>query len=241
MRPSCKSSSTCHVCFVNNFFLSSVFSNQSISYSMSWCAGCLSWWGPLQRGDLCRGFNQLLIDVWLLVSEVSTLNLILLTTQTMVTTGILPLQGKIPMVELGLWINGFYNLNVNIILTNPVFRHWRKFKNLPPPNNFEVVNGLASNVCIFRFFITMCSNGPVGCYRFCRTLRINSRILFRLLAAFQLRCPPQRVCQDVVTDGVSVCGYYQQAPKLSTTGSTVSQTVRFHETLRKAIQGGARH
>ena len=57
---------------------------------MSWCAGCLSWWGPLQRGDLCRWFIQLLIDVWLLVSEVSTLNLILLTTQTMVNTGILP-------------------------------------------------------------------------------------------------------------------------------------------------------
>ena len=57
---------------------------------MSWCAGCLSWWGPLQRGDLCRGFSQLLIDVWLLVIEVSTLNLILLTTQTTVTTGILP-------------------------------------------------------------------------------------------------------------------------------------------------------
>ena len=49
-----------------------------------------------------RGFNQLLIDVWLLVSEVSTLNLILLTTQNMVTTGILPPQGKIPMVEPGI-------------------------------------------------------------------------------------------------------------------------------------------
>ena len=84
-----------------NFFFSSIISNQSIRYSMSWCAGCLSWWGPLQR-DLCRGFSQLLIHVWLLVSEVSTLNLILLTTQTMVTTGILPLQGKIPMVEPGI-------------------------------------------------------------------------------------------------------------------------------------------
>ena len=39
---------------------------------------------------------NLLIDVWLLVSEVSNLNLILLTTQTMVTTGILPSQGKSP-------------------------------------------------------------------------------------------------------------------------------------------------
>jgi hypothetical protein len=32
-----------------------------------------------------------LIDLWLLVNEVSTLRLNLLTTQTMVTTGILPL------------------------------------------------------------------------------------------------------------------------------------------------------
>ena len=88
--------------FSTIFFFSSVFSNQSIRYSMSWCAGCLSWWGPLQRGDLCRGFNELLIELWLLVTEVSTLNLILLTTQTMVTTGILPLQGKIPMVEPGI-------------------------------------------------------------------------------------------------------------------------------------------
>ena len=32
----------------------------------------------------------MLIDVWLLVDEVSTLSLNLLTTQTMVTTGILP-------------------------------------------------------------------------------------------------------------------------------------------------------
>ena len=46
--------------------------------------------------------HSLLIELWLLVTEVSTLSLILLTTQTMVTTGILPLQGKIPMVELGI-------------------------------------------------------------------------------------------------------------------------------------------
>ena len=46
--------------------------------------------------------QSLLIDVWLLVTEVSTLNLIPLTTQTMVTTGILPLHGKIPMVEPGI-------------------------------------------------------------------------------------------------------------------------------------------
>ena len=46
--------------------------------------------------------QSLLIELWLLVIEVSTLTLILLTTQTMVTTGILPLQGKIPMVEPGI-------------------------------------------------------------------------------------------------------------------------------------------
>ena len=46
--------------------------------------------------------QSLLIELWLLVTEVSTLSLILLTTQTMVTTGILPLQGKIPMVEPGI-------------------------------------------------------------------------------------------------------------------------------------------
>ena len=43
--------------------------------------------------------QSLLIELWFLVSEVSTLNLILLTTQTMVTTGIIPLQGKIHMLE----------------------------------------------------------------------------------------------------------------------------------------------
>ena len=46
--------------------------------------------------------QSLLIELWLLVTEVSTLSLILLTTQTMVTTGILPLHGKIPMVEPGI-------------------------------------------------------------------------------------------------------------------------------------------
>ena len=46
--------------------------------------------------------QSLLIELWLLVTEVSTLSLILLTIQTMVTTGILPLQGKIPMVEPGI-------------------------------------------------------------------------------------------------------------------------------------------
>ena len=86
-----------HSSYLFFFPLSFVISNQNIRYSMSWCAGCLSWWGPLQRGDLCRGFSQLLIDVWFVVSEVSTLNLILLTTQTMVTTGILPPQGRSPL------------------------------------------------------------------------------------------------------------------------------------------------
>ena len=46
--------------------------------------------------------QSLLIELWLLVTEVSTLSLIVLTTQTMVTTGILPLQGKIPTVEPGI-------------------------------------------------------------------------------------------------------------------------------------------
>ena len=46
--------------------------------------------------------QSLLIELWFLVTEVSTLNLILLTTQTMVTTGILPLQGKFPMVGPGI-------------------------------------------------------------------------------------------------------------------------------------------
>ena len=75
--------------------------NQQSEYLGTIWADVLSWLGPLQRGDLCRGFNQLLIDVWLLVSEVSPLSLILLTTQTMVTTGIHPPQGKFPMVERG--------------------------------------------------------------------------------------------------------------------------------------------
>ena len=88
----------CRKCLSLSLSLSlfSVISNRSTGYSMSSCAGSLSWWGPLQRGDLCRGFSQLLIDVWLLVNEVSTLTLNLLTTQTMVTTGIIPPQGKSP-------------------------------------------------------------------------------------------------------------------------------------------------
>ena len=46
--------------------------------------------------------QSLLIDFWLLVAEVSTLSLNLLTTQTMVTTGIPPPTRKIPMVEPGI-------------------------------------------------------------------------------------------------------------------------------------------
>ena len=46
--------------------------------------------------------QSLMIELWLLGTEVSTLSLILLTTQTMVTRGILPLQGKISMVEQGI-------------------------------------------------------------------------------------------------------------------------------------------
>ena len=46
--------------------------------------------------------QSLFIELWLLVTEVSTLSLIILTTQTMVTTGSLPLQGIIPMVEPGI-------------------------------------------------------------------------------------------------------------------------------------------
>jgi hypothetical protein len=43
-----------------------------------------------------REFNHCWLIFWLLVDEVSTLSLNLLITQTMVTTGILPLQGKFP-------------------------------------------------------------------------------------------------------------------------------------------------
>ena len=86
------------LCLKHNFFsLSSTISNQStwVLYElMCWLSLVVR--SPPTRRSLCRGFNQLLIDVWLLVSEVSTLSLIMLTTQTMVTTGILPPQGKSP-------------------------------------------------------------------------------------------------------------------------------------------------
>jgi len=48
--------------------------------------------------------QSLLIELWPLVTEVSTLSLVLLTTQTMVTTGILPLQGKIPIEPGTSWL-----------------------------------------------------------------------------------------------------------------------------------------
>ena len=86
--------------------------NQLSEYKVcfiGWCAGCLGvWlvdsvtcWGPLQRGDLLW-VQSLLIDFWLFIDEVSNLSLNLLTTQTMVTTGILPPTRKIPMVEPGI-------------------------------------------------------------------------------------------------------------------------------------------
>ena len=60
----------------------------------------MCWLSPARRS--LSWIQSLLIELWLLVTEVSTLSLILLTTQTMVITGILPLQGKIPMVEPGI-------------------------------------------------------------------------------------------------------------------------------------------
>jgi hypothetical protein len=45
-----------------SFFSSSLISNQSTRYSMSWCAGWLTWWVPLQRGDLLW-IQSLLIEV----------------------------------------------------------------------------------------------------------------------------------------------------------------------------------
>ena len=77
-------------------FFFSVISNQStwVLYElMCWLSLVVR--SPPARRSL-SWIQSLLIDVWLLVSEVSTLNLILLTTQTMVTTGILPLKGKSP-------------------------------------------------------------------------------------------------------------------------------------------------
>ena len=86
----------------NNFFFSSVISNQSIRLLyelMCWLSVVVR--SPPARRSL-SWIQSLLIELWLLVTEVSTLSLILLTTQTMVTTGILPLQGKIPIVEPGI-------------------------------------------------------------------------------------------------------------------------------------------
>ena len=57
---------------------------------------------PLQRGDLCRGFNQLLIGVWLLVSEVSTLKYNSTNYPDYGHHGDPPPTRKIPMVEPGI-------------------------------------------------------------------------------------------------------------------------------------------
>jgi hypothetical protein len=43
-------------------FFSFLSINHSTRYSMSWCAGCLTWWGPLKRGDLLW-VQSLLIEV----------------------------------------------------------------------------------------------------------------------------------------------------------------------------------
>ena len=59
---------------------------------MCWLSGSLTCRLPnVMRFPPARRSRKFkLIDVWLLVNEVSTLSLDLLTTQTMVTTGILP-------------------------------------------------------------------------------------------------------------------------------------------------------
>ena len=54
---------------------------------------------PLPDNTQHLWVQSLLIEFWLLVGEVSTLSLNLLTTQTMVTTGILPLQGNFPWLS----------------------------------------------------------------------------------------------------------------------------------------------
>jgi hypothetical protein len=59
---------------------------------MCWLANCR---GEVPSSEEISLVDSIIfIDSWLLVNEVSTLSLNLLTTQTMVTTGILPLQGK---------------------------------------------------------------------------------------------------------------------------------------------------
>ena len=81
---------------VTTFFFSPVISNQStrLLYQLiCWLSFVVT--SPPARRSL-SWIQSLLIDLWLLVNEVSTLSLILLTTQTMVTTEILPLQGKFP-------------------------------------------------------------------------------------------------------------------------------------------------
>ena len=76
---------------------------EDLSLSLSLSLSLMCWLSLVVRSPPTRRslswIQSLLIELWLLVTEVSTLSLILLTTPTMVTTGILPLQGKIPMVE----------------------------------------------------------------------------------------------------------------------------------------------
>ena len=85
--------------FFMNIFLSLFRDQQSESELMCWLSLVVR--SPPARRSL-SWIQSLLIELWLLVIEVSTLSLILLTTQTMVATGILPLHGKIPMVEPGI-------------------------------------------------------------------------------------------------------------------------------------------
>jgi hypothetical protein len=79
-----------------SFSSSSLISSQNTRYSMSWCALWLTWWRPLQRRDLLW-VQSLLIEVLAPRRWGFSLSLNLLTTQTMVTMGILPPQGKSPL------------------------------------------------------------------------------------------------------------------------------------------------
>ena len=83
--------------FQSFFFL---ISNQNIMYRlMCWLPGSLNCRIPnvMRSPPAWRSLvSSITVDFWLLVDEVSTLSLNLLTTQTMVTTGILPTQRKFP-------------------------------------------------------------------------------------------------------------------------------------------------
>jgi hypothetical protein len=60
---------------------------------MCWLA---NYRGEVPSSEEISLVDSLLIDLWFLANEVSTLSLNLLTTQTIFTTGILPLRGKFP-------------------------------------------------------------------------------------------------------------------------------------------------